>query len=66
MNENLTGVCKIGQGAECCKYLVGSPFGFECAKYEGFKDIVDKSWNDTKTAQGDNCDGLPQRDLNNN
>jgi 5-methylcytosine-specific restriction endonuclease McrA len=64
MNKNVTDVCKIGQGAACCKYLLAGAEGFECAKVEpGWKNVVDKAWNETKSAQGDNCDGLSKEDL---
>lgn len=53
-------ICKIGQGAECCRFLVGGSQGFECAKHIPslashlnmrvlIEDIV---------ARGNNCDGL--------
>lgn len=32
MNDHLKNVCKIGQGNLCCRYLAGSPLGFECLK----------------------------------
>ena len=51
-------ICKIGQGKDCCKYLLAGAKGFECAKIDKeWKKIVDNSWNSTKTAQGDNCEG---------
>ena len=49
-------VCKRGQGAECCKYLLMG-VGWECAKTSGAKLAIDLVWNDTHTAQGDNCKG---------
>jgi hypothetical protein len=58
MNEHITTVCKMGQGAECCKYLVMGQKGFECAKIKpSTKATIDNAWNDSKSAQGDNCDG---------
>ena len=32
MNDHVIKVCKIGQGHECCRYLLAAPAGFECAK----------------------------------
>jgi hypothetical protein len=63
MNTNIINVCKIGQGAACCKYLLVGPGGFECAKEEGYKELVDKAWNSSKNAQGDNCNGLSKENL---
>jgi hypothetical protein len=57
LDEHVKNVCKIGQGAECCKYLLLGSGGFECAKISEWKEVVDKAWNSTKTAQGDNCEG---------
>ena len=63
MKNYLKHVCKIGQGAECCKYLVAGSKGFECMRIEpANKSIIDKNWARTKhVAQGDNCMG--QEDL---
>ena len=63
MNKNILKVCKIGQGALCCKYLLAGTQGFECAKHEGSKDLIDRNWNESKSAQGDNCDGLSMEEL---
>jgi hypothetical protein len=54
-------VCKIGQGALCCKYLVAGTTGLECCKIdESNKAVIDKEWavnSHNHTAQGDNCEG---------
>ena len=51
-------VCRIGQGHECCRYLMMGGKGFECAKLTGVKGILDKRVEEeTITARGDNCDG---------
>lgn len=53
-------VCKIGQGAECCRYLLMGPSGWECGK--GDPRAVDTI--DRKVAEGsfislgDNCEGM--------
>lgn len=59
MNETIKDVCKIGQGSDCCKYLLLSPEGFMCGKSNTeTKAMVDKSWAETEhVAQGDNCEG---------
>lgn len=53
-------VCKIGKGKECCRYLIGSAHGFECAKYsKELKLVLDARVRDNKmVAQGDNCSGV--------
>lgn len=59
MNEYIKQVCKIGRGADCCKYLVGGTKGLECMKfYPSMKKLIDKNWAKTEhVAQGDNCEG---------
>ena len=47
--------CKMGQRADCCKYLVGGPKGMECAKLGVFRSIIDARTD--MVAKGDNCDG---------
>ena len=49
--------CKIGQGAECCRYLVCGSKGFECGKLSGLKYVISAQAR-TMIAQGDNCDGV--------
>lgn len=65
INENIVTVCKIGQGADCCKYLVVGNKGFECMKTDPEnKNLIDTNWGAQKSAQGDNCDGKEQSELN--
>ena len=47
--------CKIGQGADCCKYLVCGQNGFECEKLGTLRAWIDSR--DDMTAKGDNCEG---------
>ena len=48
--------CRIGQGADCCKYLACGPEGMECGKLSpGLKAAIDRR--DDMTAKGDNCPG---------
>lgn len=63
LSEYIKQVCRIGQMAYCCKYLVCGAEGFECMKVNpANKAIVDRSWATTEhVAQGDNCEG--QKDL---
>ena len=60
MSEHVGKVCRIGQGHECCRYLMMGTKGFECAKVAGIgvKALLDKRVaEETMTARGDNCDG---------
>ena len=54
--EVLRNICKIGQGKDCCRYLVCGVGGFECAKLSGLKTLIDHRV-ELMTAQGDNCEG---------
>ena len=59
--EHMKLVCKIGQGQECCRYLLGCTEGFECGKDGEFAPLLDtRVANNEMVAQGDNCDGLYQ------
>lgn len=61
LHENqdyIRNTCKIGQGTECCKYLVCGAKGFECMRDDPEnKKVIDNAWNNSKIAQGDNCKG---------
>ena len=60
MNEHIENICKIGQGGECCRYLICGAGGFECAKHTELKDVIDQRVsNNIMTAQGNNCEGYP-------
>ena len=54
-------VCRIGQGYDCCRYLLGGAKGFECGKHTEFKALLDE-----KVAKGemvacsDNCGGIKE------
>lgn len=50
-------VCKMGQGKDCCRYLLCSAEGFECGKTGALKGVID-SRVEYMTAQGDNCEGV--------
>ncbi len=64
--------CKIGQGHDCCRYLVMGTGGFECArlvkggaanllgqKGETPKDLIDKRVEAKQmVARADNCGGI--------
>lgn len=57
--------CKIGQRAECCKYLIAGSNGFECAKTNlELKTTIDIQWSlHHHVAQGDNCDGITDQSI---
>lgn len=49
-------VCKMGQGADCCRYLVMGK-GWECAKETSMKATIDARVH-SYTAKSDNCKGF--------
>jgi len=60
--DKVKDICRIGQGEECCRYLVCGSDGFECGKLNhSIKAAIDKR-NDM-VAKADNCscphDGEP-------
>lgn len=55
-NGHIMTVCKIGQGAACCRYLTCGAGGFECGKLNGLKQAIDIRVA-TMTAKSDNCEG---------
>lgn len=59
--EHIKDVCKIGQGQDCCRYLVCGPNGFECHKVGSLKGAID-SRALYMTAKGSNCKGVKTHD----
>lgn len=57
--QKLVDVCKFGQGAECCAYIVGGLGGFECGKLDPLLRLqIDiRQELGTMVARGDNCPG---------
>jgi hypothetical protein len=57
----LTETCKIGQRSACCRFIVASGEGIQCAKLDATlaKQINESVTAGLFTAQGDNCEGLP-------
>ena len=55
--EHVRAICKIGQGVECCRFLVAAELGFERAKHSDLHDAI-QARVEFMTAKGDNCDGL--------
>lgn len=55
--ERLYNVCKVGQGAACCRYISASKDGICCEKFTGLGRMIDLRVHEM-TAKGDNCEGL--------
>ena len=55
--EHIVNVCKIGQGKDCCRYLLCGAIGFECGKLGPLKGVLD-SKAPYMSAQSDNCEGV--------
>lgn len=56
--DYLKQVCKIGQGAECCRYVVAGQSGIACAKLSEMKATIDdRVAKNLFTAIADNCEG---------
>jgi len=52
----LKDICKIGQGMECCRFLIVDPdIGITCAKGTEFESILQNK--KEMNAQSDNCNG---------
>ena len=65
MNAHVKNVCKIGQGHDCCRYMVISASGFECVKNTDLKAYLDaRVLMETMVARGDNCLGKSIEELN--
>lgn len=55
-------VCKIGQGALCCRYLTMSPNGWSCEKLTDMGRELDRRADAKQmVAIGDNCLGRGDR-----
>lgn len=65
MNKQITDVCKMGKGYDCCRYLVLGSSGFECVKGNPMAYTLDaRAEAKTMTARGDNCEGKSIQELN--
>ena len=63
MSKHIKDTCKIGQGNDCCRYLMMGPKGFECAKFGAAKSLLDaRARNKDMVAQADNCDGYSEQE----
>lgn len=59
--EHIVNVCKIGQGKDCCRYLLCGATGFECGKLGPLKGMLDNRVS-YMLAQSDNCEGVKNDD----
>ena len=60
--ECLKNICKIGQGHECCRYLVLTSEGWSCAKHTNLRIHLDiRVEKKSIGARGDNCEGRKSR-----
>ena len=55
--QQIIDVYKMGQGADCCRYLICGDNGFECVKTTSLKDAIDARMNQM-SAKSDNCRGI--------
>ena len=55
-------VCRIGQGANCCRYLTADGNGFHCAKLNpSLASAIDRRTD--MVAKSDNCPGVPMGEV---
>lgn len=55
-------VCKVGQGANCCRYLTMHPEGWSCEKYSEMGKLLNyRVAIGSMHACGDNCSGKDSR-----
>lgn len=61
IDDYAKGTCRMGQGADCCRFLVGTPDGLACAKLDASLSatINERYAADTMIARADNCPGFP-------
>lgn len=62
-DNHLKAVCRIGEGADCCRYIVRELFStgpYECAKHDAnLKEQIDRRHlAGSMVARADNCEGL--------
>lgn len=60
--EWATTVCKVGRGADCCRYITMAPKGWSCEKHSALRETLDRRVaNRQMKARGDNCKGRDSR-----
>lgn len=57
-DQHAKDICKIGQGPECCSFLMMGAGGWQCAKDDPFMESQIIMRRPTMKAKGDNCPGF--------
>lgn len=58
LSRQIREVCRIGQGADCCRFLSNDGTGFHCAKLNDHLVEQIEVRRPDMIAQGDNCAGF--------
>lgn len=58
-DERLKTICKMGQGKDCCIFILAGLHGIECCKNSPVHANLILESKADMVAQGDNCEGLP-------
>lgn len=58
--EYIKTVCKVGQGALCCRYLGVGLNGYQCDKHSPLRVVIDARA-DYMVSKGDNCPGFDRK-----
>lgn len=61
-DAHVEGVCRLGQGAACCAFLMRQD-GWFCAKIDAVLVSTITDRRPTMRAQGDNCSGPPNYEV---
>lgn len=56
-DDTLKEVCKMGQRADTCRYIIVGEHGIVCAKHTKWQALIDGRV-DQMVAKGDNCEGI--------
>jgi hypothetical protein len=57
-NEEVKQVCKMGQGAECCVWLLIGARGFECVFMNRPHDLIERINNNSMVAKRNGCEEM--------
>ncbi len=58
--QHVNSVCRIGEAAQTCAFLLMSPKGPACAKATSYENTIRRRLGEnTSVAKGDNCSGPP-------
>ena len=57
--QEVLGVCGLGRGEVCCRFLLRGPEGWGCAKLTELREYIDDQVARGEfNARGDNCEGV--------